>query len=198
MTNARRWSQLHGGLDPAGYPFVRHWLQAMWAVATPLARAGVPPTAVTVAGVVLAAGGAAAAPSRSALPLLLASAVCDGLDGAVAVVADRATRSGDIADKTADRVSDLLYAVTLHRCGASRPLATCAAMGGLVPELWRVVSPPRRRRVTVAERPTRLICALVAVLGAQVTGRPWPAQVAAGTACGLGAVGLAQLARTGG
>jgi CDP-diacylglycerol--glycerol-3-phosphate 3-phosphatidyltransferase len=165
----------------------------MWAAATPLARAGVPPTAVTVAGVALAAAGAMTAPRAPALPLLLASAVCDGLDGAVAVGADRATRSGDIADKTADRISDALYALTLRRCGAPVPLVLAAAAAGLAPELRRLADPRARTRITVAERPTRLICALAATTAVRVTGRRWPATVSAGVATALGAVGMWQL-----
>src|SRR5262249_1292180 len=105
-----RWSQLHHGLVPS--PLVRAWLRPMWTLARPLAALRVPPTAVTVAGVGLA-GAAVLVAERwplAALACVLAAAVADGLDGAIAVVAGRASRFGAVADTVADRIADTAFA----------------------------------------------------------------------------------------
>ena len=49
------WQQLHGGYDPRANVLVRGWLTGSYAVARPVAAAGVPPDAVTVVGVLVAA-----------------------------------------------------------------------------------------------------------------------------------------------
>ncbi len=116
-TAAQRWSALHHGIDPAGVPLLAPWLRLMWWLARPLRR--VPPTAITVVGVVLAADAVLLGRSwpAAAAVAVLAAVLCDGLDGAVAVVADRATSAGARADAVADRLADVAFAAVLWRCG---------------------------------------------------------------------------------
>jgi len=103
----------------------------MWTLARPLVGVRAPPTAVTVVGVGLAvlAPVIAARLPLAALALVVAAALCDGLDGAVAVVGERATRAGAIADSIADRLADTAFALTLWSCGA--PLWLALLAGGL-------------------------------------------------------------------
>jgi CDP-diacylglycerol--glycerol-3-phosphate 3-phosphatidyltransferase len=186
------WSRLHYGLRPS--PVVRRWLGLMWALARPFAAARVPPTAITVAG----AGLAVAAPVVAgrlpsvALALVLGAALCDGLDGAVAVVGGRASRSGAVADAIADRVADTAFALVLWRFGAPLWLALLAAGLSLTQELGR-----RRVVITVAERPTRVICTALACAAAAVSGATWPATVCAAVWVGATVVALGQLRRAG-
>src|SRR3954453_14322934 len=152
-SRAQRWSALHHGIDPARVPLLSRWLRLMWAAAAHLR--GVPPTAVTALGVVLALDAVLLAPGRpgwAALAVVLA-AVCDGLDGAIAVVADRATRAGAVADAVADRVADAAFAAVLWRCGVHWGLAALCALGAVGIDLLRRL---RRvpARITVGERPT--------------------------------------------
>lgn len=198
---ASRWSALHHGIDSAGVPLLRRWLRLMWAGARVVARTGVPPTAITVTGVLIAGAAVAAARPAPAVaaPLVLLAVLCDGLDGAVAVVADRATRSGRIADAIADRLCDLAFAAVLWRCGApgwSAVLAGVLAVG--VDTLRRVRRVPAT--ITVAERPTFTVCAILACVSAAATSAHWPAANCAAVwivACCVGVVQLL-LARPGG
>ena len=117
---AERWSQLHHGIDPKGVPLLLPWLRLLWWLARPLR--GVPPTAITVLGAVLAVDAAVLAanhPGWAALAVVLA-ALCDGLDGAVAVVAGRATRSGAVADA--------LAGVSAAVTSETWPVLTCAGI----------------------------------------------------------------------
>jgi phosphatidylglycerophosphate synthase len=190
----RRWSALHHGIDPAGVPLLRGWLRLMWAVAARLR--GIPPTAMTALGAVLALDAAflaAGHPGWAALVVVLA-ALCDGLDGAIAVVADRATRLGAVADAVADRVADVAFAAVLWRCGAPWPLAAACAAGAVgIDGLRRLRRVPAR--ITVGERPSWTVCAALAGIAAAVSDARWPVLVCAGIWAGLAATGLAQIAR---
>jgi CDP-diacylglycerol--glycerol-3-phosphate 3-phosphatidyltransferase len=171
---AQQWSALHGGYDPrtAGV-LVRGWLRLAYVVARSLAAGGVRPSAVTSAGVVVAAAvpvvagfGASWGPVGALLVLL--GAVADSADGALAVVAGRETRLGRVYDSVADRISEAAWLVALFLLGAPgwlvagclgvtwlheyvRARATVAGMTGL-------------GAVTVAERPTRVLLTLFGLL----------------------------------
>ena len=118
--------------------------------------------------------------------------VCDGLDGAVAVVGRGATRPGAVADAVADRVSDVLFAVVLWRCGAPWWAALVVAVLAVGVDVLR-----RLRRVptviTVGERPTWALCAAMACVSRAVTDAVWPVQTTAAIAGALGVVALIHL-----
>jgi phosphatidylglycerophosphate synthase len=189
---AQRWSALHHGIDPAGVPLLSPWLRLMWWLARPLRR--VPPMAVTVLGVVLAVDAALLAGRHpwAASLAVLGAVLCDGLDGAVAVLADTATRSGAVADAVADRVSDATFAVVLWRCGAPWGLAIACALVATAVDLGRRFV-HRPARITVAERPTWTVCTVLACGSAGVTVQQWPVLVCAAVWLAAGLIGLAQL-----
>ena len=192
------WSILHHGVDPARVPLLRGWLRAVFAVAKPFALLRVRPLALTAVGVVFAVDALLLASRYPvvALALVLASVACDALDGAVAVLTARASAFGSIADKTADRISDTAFALVIWRCGAPWWLAVAAAVLSLAHEALRVrLGGARLSRLTVAERPTRVICTVLACSSAAVSDAAWPATVCAAVWCGLAVIGLAQLAR---
>jgi archaetidylinositol phosphate synthase len=191
-TPAQRWSALHHGIDPARVPMLMPWLRLMWLVARPLRY--VPPALITALGVLLALDAVLLAGSLpwAAAVAVVAAAVCDGLDGAVALVADRATRAGGLADAVADRVSDAAFAAVLWRCGVPWWLAVvCGALAVAVDVLRRLRRVPSR--ITVAERPTWTVCAALAAGSAAVTSAQWPVLVCAGVWAAAGVVGLAQI-----
>jgi CDP-diacylglycerol--glycerol-3-phosphate 3-phosphatidyltransferase len=182
------WSRLHHGLRPSR--LVLGWLRPLWTIARPLAAARIPPTAITVvgAGLAVAAGLLAGRWPLAALALVLAAVVADGLDGAVAVVGGRASRVGAVLDHVADRVADTAFALVMWRCGAPLWLALVAAGLSLVQELAR-----RRVVITVAERPTRVICAVLACAAAAVSAASWPPTVCAAVWVAATVVALAQM-----
>ena len=168
------WSALHRGLRPS--PLVRRWLTLMWTLARPLAEARVPPAAITAAGLLLAVDAPllAARLPLVALVLVLAAALCDGLDGAVALLQARTTRAGAVADTIADRIADTAFALVIWQAGAPLWLALVAAALSVGLELAR-----RRPLITVAERPTRVICTALACVSAAISDAAWPPTVCA-------------------
>jgi CDP-diacylglycerol--glycerol-3-phosphate 3-phosphatidyltransferase len=169
-----------------------------WALARPLARIGLSPNVLTAAGVLLAVAAAVLAAGFAwiAAGCVALSVLADGLDGAVAVVSHRPSAFGAVADKVADRISDLAFAAVLWRCGAPWWLALGSAAGMLAVEGYREW---RRTPVviTVAERPSRAVCAVLACVAATVSSAAWPAGVCAGVSAGLSVIALGQLAVAG-
>lgn len=196
--NLAGWSARHHGIDPARVPFLRTWLLLVWRAARPLARWRVPPNALTLLGAVLAVDALllAAAQPWVALALVLVATACDALDGAVAVLAARGSAFGVRADKVADRIADTAFGFVIWRCGAPLWLAGLAAVLSLLHEAIREIrGGALLARITVAERPTRVICAALACVCAGVSGAAWPPTVCAAVWAGLAVVGLVQLAR---
>jgi phosphatidylglycerophosphate synthase len=169
-----RWASLHGGVDPrrSSAFFLTTWLRLSYTVGRGLAGLGVGPSAVTVVGLLcsvavplvvlprgswLFAGGA----------LVLLSALADSADGAVAIVTGRTTRIGSFYDALADRVSEASWLLALWLLGA--PGILVVACGGLawLHEYARARGAlsglPGVGAVTVAERPTRVIAAILAL-----------------------------------
>ena len=199
-----RWAALHGGFDPHGSFLVGHWLGWTHTVARPLVIARVAPGLITLAGLwasvavvgltwlggrwVLAAGVA-----------VVASALLDNLDGAVAVMTGRATRWGSVLDSVSDRVCDGLYLTALWVLGAP---GWCCVLGGTLMGLHEytrartaAVGMSEIGVVTVWERPTRVIvtAAFLGCAGAHRGGDEVWATLAAAAWVGLGVVGLGQL-----
>ena len=168
-----RWAARHPGYDVQG-GMLSWWLHAMWRLAQPLATVRVPPDLVTLGGLLLAIASARARPGR-ATPLLIGSAIADGLDGAVAIVSDTSSAHGTVLDHACDRVGDVAAGLVLYRAGAPRVLVIPAIALSLAQETWLRRIPV----LTVNERPTRIVCAAVGDVGRRVSGRRWPAVVAA-------------------
>jgi len=199
-----RWQLLHGGYDPRSSRLVGPWLSLVYVCARPFARIGVPPDAVTLLGVVVSGVvvGLCALGGRWVLLAAFvvgASGLLDSLDGAVAVLTDRATRWGAVLDSVVDRVSDMLYLVALWLVGA--PTWACAAAGAVVftQEYARArataIGLDDVGVVTIGERPTRVIVVAMFLLGAGLyvaSASTWAA-LGAGVSLGVGVVALAQL-----
>ncbi|MDA8435530.1 MAG: CDP-alcohol phosphatidyltransferase family protein [Actinomycetales bacterium] len=172
-----RWATLHGGYDPRSSRVVGPWLGTVYALARPVARLGVRPDVVTLAGVVLS-GLVVWLSALGGRWMLLAafvvgaSGLLDSLDGAVAVLTERVSSWGAVLDSLVDRVSDVLYLVALWLVGA--PAWTCVAAGAVV--LTQEYARARATAVgmddigvvTVGERPTRVIVVAMFLLAAGI------------------------------
>ena len=115
---------------------MRGWLRLAYTAGRFAARLGATPTAVTVIGLLLSVGASVAALSPAgavgavlAAVLVLLAAIADSVDGAVAVIAGRATRLGYVYDSVADRVSEACWLVALWVVGA--PAWLVLMCGGL-------------------------------------------------------------------
>jgi phosphatidylglycerophosphate synthase len=184
--------------------FVRGWLTIAYAVGRPLAASNVPPTVVTVLGLLVACGVVPVANLGGRWPLLatvlvVASGLLDSLDGAVAVLSDRVSRWGALLDAVCDRVADAAYGVALWALGAPAWLAGLWVGLSLLAEYARARGQSLLGGpvdvVTVGERPTRVVItalflAACAVLPAHADALATTGAVAG---AGCGAVGLLQL-----
>ena len=186
------WSELHHGVDPDRVPLLRAWLRCVWTIARPFKA--IPPLAITVAGAAAAVVAVIVAPVI-ALVSVVASVLCDALDGAVALAAGRVSRLGSVADKIADRIADSAFALVVWQCGAPLWLALVAGSSTLIVEGVRVArGGVALARITVAERPTRAICTVLACGSAAVSAAAWPPTVCAAVWAVLGLVGIVQVA----
>jgi phosphatidylglycerophosphate synthase len=184
------WASLHGGYDPRrAAPVVRGWLRLAYVCGRGLARLGVAPTAVTVLGLLLclavpvSAGRGPAGLLTAALLTVLAG-VADAVDGAVAVVADRATRLGFVYDSAADRVGEVAWLAAFWLIGAPGPLVVAVGAVSWLHEYVRARAGTAGMRqigtVTMGERPTRVVVAALGLALAGVSALIRP-ELAAGT-----------------
>lgn len=171
----RRWSQLHGGVEPGSSRLIGGWLSASYALARPLTRVGFTPNSVTMLGLLVAI----AAPlfawlgiERAQPGFIWTAVVCiavvgilDTLDGAVAVLSGRTTRWGYVLDSVTDRISDCAMFAVLFVLGAPAWMCGLAAMFTVVQEYARARAAAAGMSevgvVSIWERPTRLILAAV-------------------------------------
>ena len=201
-----RWRAVHGGYDPReGSVWVRGWLATMYRMARPLAGMGVAPHALTAWNVWLSVAAVVAAIEGGSWLLVagflvLSSGVADSLDGAVAVLTDRATRWGYVVDSVADRVGDVLLLVALFAAGAPAWLAALCGVALLLLEYLRAraanAGATEIGTVTVGERVNRIaVTAATLYVGGLVPDRlETVAAVGLALLTVLSLVGLGQLA----
>lgn len=146
-----------------------------------LARLGVTPIAVTVAGLALSLAGAALVARGSLLSgglVLVAAGVCDTLDGSLARRAGRESVFGAFIDSTVDRVAEIAVfgGLILHYVdagpGGRLPVIAClvALMGAFLTSYTRARAEGLgfECRVGLIERPERV--ALI-ILGLVIGGK---------------------------
>ncbi|MFI9011434.1 CDP-alcohol phosphatidyltransferase family protein [Actinosynnema sp. NPDC053489] len=181
MDEVRGWSQLHEH-DVSGNRVAVGWIKLVHVLARGLLP--VPPDVLSAAGVVVAAGavGVAAAGGRWALlacALVVVSGLLDGVDGAVALRTGRARPLGAVVDAVADRLSDACLVLLLVVLGGPGWLAVAVGCSLFLHEYARAraqgAGMTGAGAITVAERPTRVVIAAVACLGAGLWpgGTPW-------------------------
>lgn len=188
------WQQTHGGLNPRSSAWVSGYLRLMYVLARPLAVRRVPPDLLTGLAVLASVGVLLTAWAdllMLAALLLVASAVLDGLDGAVAALSDRVSKRGRVLDMLADRVSEILWLAAAVTIGCRLWVALLAGLAVAALEGSRVML-GRIVAVTAAERPVRVLVLAPALLP---VGANWTTVLVAVLA-GLTFGGLTQLALT--
>ena len=190
------WAAAHGGHSPAaGGRAERAWFGLVFRIAGPLR--GVQPDVLSAMAVAFAAVAAIVAGGDPRLGLLAAalvvtSAVLDGVDGAVAVIAGRATRWGHLVDSLGDRVAEAFFGLALAEAGAPWQLCAAAVAVGWLQEYARARAAAGGVTeilvVTVAERPTRVIATALGLLVVGLLGGGSVGEFDAETAAFAGAV----------
>ena len=203
---AVEWSRLHGGYSlSSASPLVRGWVRVAYAGGSRLARLGVGPFLVTTAGLVLSLAVPFAYRFLLIAGLLvIASAVADTFDGAVAILTGKTTKTGFVYDSAADRISEAAWLVGLWLAGVPGWLAVaCGALSWLheyVRARATVAGMTELGAATVGERPTRVAMAVCALVLGGVAGLVLPGwgsavvRLSAGLWLLLAVVGLVQLA----
>jgi phosphatidylglycerophosphate synthase len=199
-----RWSAAHGDVDPDSSRWIAGWLSIVHRLTRPLAGRGIDPALVTAAGLVMSATVPLLAWLGGRWPVLaivcvVAAALLDGIDGALARWDGTASRWGSVLDDLADRCSDLLLLSALAFLGA--PLALCLAAGVLTLLLESARASARAAglagigTLTVWERPSRIIVAAfgVGLCGLVDSSMTWIATGAATIAVVLATIGLLHL-----
>jgi phosphatidylglycerophosphate synthase len=138
-----------------------------------MARTGIAPDTITVIGLLISAAVPVVVLVGRwwlfvAAGLVLVSAIADSLDGAVAVITGRTSRVGAFSDAMADRLSEAAWLLALWLYGVPGILVVgCGALAWLH-EYARARATASGLRgigvVTVAERPTRVILVVVALV----------------------------------
>ncbi|WIM98095.1 CDP-alcohol phosphatidyltransferase family protein [Actinoplanes oblitus] len=177
---ATAWSGLHGGFDPRrASPIVRGWVRTAYRIGSWLSGHRVSPMTVTTFGLLLCLAvpfAALASPLLAALLVLLA-AVADGLDGAVAVVSGRVTKTGFVYDSVADRLGEASWLAAFWLLGAPGWLVVVAGAASWLHEYLRARATAAGMSeigaVTVAERPTRALVAGLGLVPLAVLDLPW-------------------------
>lgn len=151
------WSELHLGAQISG--IVKGWLIISFAIARVLHFLRITPNLLTLGGILFAAAALFYPTTIIALVFLILSLICDGVDGSVAIVGERQSKIGAIADSIADRITEALWFISLYQWGI--PVEFCLALFALA-----LVQEYARARmaslgfheigvVTIAERPVR-------------------------------------------
>jgi phosphatidylglycerophosphate synthase len=207
---ARGWAELHGGYDPHASPWVDGWLRVSYRLARLAAALRASPGAVTTFGLAVSAAAALVTGPGATRPLVAAGLVllatlADGVDGAVAVITQRTSRTGYVYDSVADRLAEACWLVALWRLGVPAPLLVAVGALSWLHEYVRARATAGGMRevgaVTVAERPTRVIITTLALTFGALAGlrgeelRVVVATVAIAGWLVLGVLGLAQLVR---
>ena len=201
-----RWQIQHRApdLDPSKTVVLRLFLTFTYRLATPLARLRIRPGVVTLAGLWLACTVPTIATRWPAIAAVvcLFSSVVDGVDGAVAGLTNRASATGFVLDSFVDRLAELAFFGALVVVGGHLSLAAGGWAAVILVEYVRAragnAGLDEVGVVTVAERPTRVLCVVFGLLGAAFM--PAHARTAADGAAiiaiATAVVGLAQLGRT--
>jgi phosphatidylglycerophosphate synthase len=171
-----RWQVQHRApdLDPRSTTALRLFLTLTYRLARPWARLGVSPTTITFAGLWVAATVPLLALRwpLAAAAVCLASSLLDGVDGAVAGLQNRATRFGFVLDSVVDRLAEAAFFAALVTAGGHLATAAAGWAGVIMLEYLRaragVAGLDEVGVVTIAERPTRVLCVALALVGAAV------------------------------
>ncbi|HEY2795993.1 MAG TPA: CDP-alcohol phosphatidyltransferase family protein [Micromonosporaceae bacterium] len=177
---ATAWTALHGGIDPRrSRPSVERWLRLGYWLAKICARLRLKPSAITAIGLVaclfvpIGTGHGNGGALLAAL-LVVVAAITDTVDGALAVMTERATRLGYVYDSVVDRIGEACWLLAMWRIGVHGWIVVLAGALSWLHEYTRsranAAGMTEIGASTLGERPTRVILAVLAFGLAGLTG----------------------------
>jgi phosphatidylglycerophosphate synthase len=177
--HAAIWQRLHHApdVDPYANPLQRAFMAVTYFLATPLAKRGVQPDALTLVGLWVAGLTAMLGWQGNRWPIaagliLVASSFLDGVDGAVAGLTDRSSFRGGILDSVVDRLAEVLFVAAIVLAGARSAFGVVAVSAVVLHEYtrskWAYAAMQSGQSevglITIGERPTRVIGCAVALI----------------------------------
>jgi phosphatidylglycerophosphate synthase len=160
------WSKLHGDAQISG--IVKGWLTISYYLVKPLAKLRVTPNMLSIAGLLFGIALYLNAQSAWATGLLVASLLCDGIDGSLAIISNKASKWGAALDSILDRTTEVFWVLAFISIGGDEYLVICAAVLAFAQEYLRAraggLGLTEVGVVTIAERPVRASILFVALI----------------------------------
>lgn len=163
-----KWSDLHGGAEIKG--IVKWWLSVSYSIARVLIR--ISPTLLTLLALPVALLFLYYLPSPLSILLLVLTLAIDGIDGTVAILAGKVSKSGAVLDAFVDRLVESAWAYGLFLLGAPWQLVLSAWLAAFIQEYMRAraggLGVSEVGIVTIAERPVRATLLFIGLVATMV------------------------------
>lgn len=160
------WSKLHGDAQISG--IVKGWLTISYYLVRPLAKLRVTPNMLSIAGLIFGVALYLNAQSPWAIGLLVASLLCDGIDGSLAIITNKASKWGAALDSILDRTTEVFWVLTFISIGGNEYIVIGAAILAFAQEYLRAraggLGLTEVGVVTIAERPVRASILFVSLI----------------------------------
>jgi hypothetical protein len=160
------WSKLHGDAQISG--IVKGWLTISYYLVRPLAKLRVTPNMLSIAGLIFGIALYLNAQNSWAIGLLVASLLCDGIDGSLAIITNKASKWGAALDSILDRTTELFWVLTFISIGGNEYIVIGAAILAFAQEYLRAraggLGLTEVGVVTIAERPVRASILFVSLI----------------------------------
>ncbi len=169
------WSAVHHGINPQSSVWVRGYLRVVYPVAKVANSLRITPNVVTASGVVVSAVMVWAAVAQNLwllAALMFGGIATDALDGALAIGQNRISAFGSVFDSVVDRINEaaLLIALTLLAGWDFVAIGIAGFVVVMIVEYMRVRARAAKsdisEKVTVWERPTRVIVSIATIVSA--------------------------------
>jgi len=160
------WSKLHGDAQISG--IVKGWLTISYYLVRPLAKLRVTPNMLSIAGLIFGIALYLNAQNPWAIGLLVASLLCDGIDGSLAIITNKASKWGAALDSILDRTTEVFWVLTFISIGGNEYIVIGAAVLAFAQEYLRAraggLGLTEVGVVTIAERPVRASILFVSLI----------------------------------
>ena len=158
---------LHGLDEVRG--IITAWLSISFHISKPLIWLKLSPNSLSLLSILAAGGFLFLIDSHWAIALLVISLLLDGIDGTVAILAQKSSKFGALIDGVADRIVEGLWAIALYILGAPWQLVIIAWLAAFLQEYLRAraggLGVNQVLIVTWCERPVRATLIFIPLMG---------------------------------
>ena len=162
----KAWSKLHGDAQITG--IVKLWLQISFTLVKPLSYLKITPNSLSITGLIFGIFLYLNAQDRWAVLLLIASLICDGIDGSLAIITNKVSKWGAALDSILDRTTEVFWALAFISIGADERLVIAALVFASAQEYLRAraggLGLTEVGVVSICERPVRASILFIALI----------------------------------